>query len=102
MWKRKAWTLLVVLVTIQLAIVLSAGSLGLQPFLLPPGQWGFTKTEKAIVTPHNLVIVEVFRVGYIGLRHRTVYSERARELWITHGHPRPPGPHQPPVQPPQP
>jgi hypothetical protein len=92
MWKRMAWTLLVLLVLIHLSIVLSARALGWQPFLLSPRQWGVTKTENAIVTPHNLVIVEVFRAGCIGLRHRTVYSERVRQLWLGSGRRKQPKP----------
>jgi hypothetical protein len=82
MRKRKAWKPLVLLGLIQISIVLSARALGWQPFLLPPRQWGVTKSENTIVTPHNLVVVEVVKFGYIGLRHRTVYSERVRQLWL--------------------
>lgn len=82
MWKRKVGTLLGLLVLVLLSIVLSAGSLGLRPILLSPREWGFTKTERAIVTPHNLVVVEVVRVGCIGLQRRIVYPERVRQLWL--------------------
>jgi hypothetical protein len=79
---QKAWKPLVLLGLIHISIVLSARALGWQPFLLPPRQWGVAKSENAIVTPHSLVVVEVVTVGYLGLQHRTVYSERVRQLWL--------------------
>ena len=85
MWKRRAETLLGLLVLMVLSVVTSARALGWKPILLPPREWGFTKTERALVLPKNLVVVEVVRVGCLGLEQRTVYSEKVRELWGTRG-----------------